>query len=117
MTDGSNYDYAVPELSSAPLLSKRPCLLDHIDSLSDRMADSLSNSNSKEDGVERACNSANSVIRASHSRLDVRVLTIMFIINKSLEYKVNVALHNIVSSQMMSNKTQLAVYCGTNPRV
>lgn len=68
LSDGSNYEYAVPELSSAPLLLKRPRVLDHIDSLSDRIVEGIEKANN----MESHCHRSNSLGATSHSRLDLR---------------------------------------------
>lgn len=60
-TDSSNYDYAVPELSSAPLLTKRRL----VDSLSERVTDLVSDHVDKLDMDTRRSTPAS--LRSKHS--------------------------------------------------
>lgn len=58
LTDSSNYDYAVPELSSAPLLTKR-----RLDSLSERATELMTDDKLVEIDTRRSAGS----VRSKHS--------------------------------------------------
>ncbi|KAM3968693.1 tyrosine kinase-like protein [Aphomia sociella] len=80
LSDSSNYDYAVPELSSAPLLTKRRL----VDSLSDRATELMSEHMDKMAELEARRSAAGS-IRSKHSTKSPSQQEILIDLQRRLE--------------------------------